>query len=288
MRWDDYKFFTAVAQAGSVRAAARDLGVHASTVSRRLEHFEARLGTALFHRTERRLTLTADGEAVVVQARAVAARLEEMEARLQGASSGGGEPLRMEVPDALLLSAPIQELFGRCDAASGLGLVLVPASQGAQVSREQLDVALRFTDMPDLDLIGQSLGRLAMACYSNSTASDAFIGWQGADGGDADLAEALRLRDFADLPVRHRAGSVVALRAALLGGLGVAALPCILGDTLPGVLRVGGEPMLGAPLWSLAHPALRGDARVQQLQGWLRDIFSARVDLLEGRVTIHP
>ncbi len=287
MNWDDYKFFTAVAEAGSVRAAARHLGVHASTVSRRLEQFEIRLGTALFQRTQRRLTLTADGAAVVSQAREVAERLEQMEARLRGVSSPGDEPLRLEVPDALLISTLMQEFFARCRTETGLRLSLVPASRGAEVSREQLDVALRVTDAPDLDLIGQSLGRFAMACYSVSTAPDAFVGWQGGADADGGLTERLRARDFPNLPVQHTAGSLLALQASLMGGLGAAAMPCIVGDVLPGASRVGGEPLFGADFWLLAHPALRGDSRVQLLQGWLREIFTAHVELLEGRVTIR-
>ncbi len=287
MNWDDYKFFTALAQAGSVRAAARNLGVHASTVSRRLEQFEARLGTTLFHRTQRRLTLTADGEAVVSQAREVAERLEEMEARLRGTATPGDEPIRLEVPDALLLSTLMPDLCARCREEAGLGLSLVPASKGAQVSREQLDMALRVTDAPDLDLIGQPLGRFAMACYSVSAAPAAFVGWQGGADVDGGLTEKLRMRDFPHLPVPHAAGSMLALRAALLGDLGAAALPCVLGDALPGAMRIGGQPMLGTEFWMLVHPALRGDSRVQRLQSWLRDIFTARVDLLEGRVTIR-
>ena len=44
MDWDDYKYFSAVAATRSVRAAAEQLDVNPSTVSRRLEHFEQRLG----------------------------------------------------------------------------------------------------------------------------------------------------------------------------------------------------------------------------------------------------
>ena len=53
MDWDDYKYFSALAATRSVRAAAEQLGVNPSTVSRRLEHFEQRLGVQLFTRSQR-------------------------------------------------------------------------------------------------------------------------------------------------------------------------------------------------------------------------------------------
>ena len=55
MDWDDYKYFSALAATRSVRAAAEQLEVNPSTVSRRLEHFEERLGVQLFTRSRRGL-----------------------------------------------------------------------------------------------------------------------------------------------------------------------------------------------------------------------------------------
>ena len=61
MDWDDYKYFSAVAATRSVRAAAERLDVNPSTVSRRLEHFEQRLGVQLFTRSPRGLTIAPEG-----------------------------------------------------------------------------------------------------------------------------------------------------------------------------------------------------------------------------------
>ena len=50
MNWDDLRFFLAVARAGTLQAAARQLGVDHTTVSRRIKALEAGLGQALFAR----------------------------------------------------------------------------------------------------------------------------------------------------------------------------------------------------------------------------------------------
>ena len=61
----DVQTFLAVASAGSLSAAARQLDVVPMQVSRRIAALEEDLGVRLFHRTTRSLTLTAEGEAFV-------------------------------------------------------------------------------------------------------------------------------------------------------------------------------------------------------------------------------
>ena len=67
----DVRTFLAVASAGSLSAAARQLDVVPMQVSRRIAALEEDLGVRLFHRTTRSLTLTAEGEASVPFATAV-------------------------------------------------------------------------------------------------------------------------------------------------------------------------------------------------------------------------
>ena len=99
MDWDDYKYFSVLVESGSVRAAAKQLGVNASTVSRRLEQFEARLGVRLFQRTQAGLQLTMDGQEVVEQVARVAQTLGEVEGHLRGRDQNFSTPLRVLLPD---------------------------------------------------------------------------------------------------------------------------------------------------------------------------------------------
>ncbi|WP_051555941.1 LysR family transcriptional regulator [Kordiimonas gwangyangensis] len=50
MNWDDLKIFLAVAEAPSMRIAAKGLRISHSTVSRRIEALEGALGARLFDR----------------------------------------------------------------------------------------------------------------------------------------------------------------------------------------------------------------------------------------------
>ncbi len=60
-----YRYFMAVADTGSVRAASRDLNVAASAISRQLQLLEQSLGTSLFDRSGRGLQLTPAGEVLL-------------------------------------------------------------------------------------------------------------------------------------------------------------------------------------------------------------------------------
>ena len=62
LRWEPIRYFVAVARAGSVMAAARQLGVGHATVLRNVARLEAGLGLRLFDHVRTGYRLTADGE----------------------------------------------------------------------------------------------------------------------------------------------------------------------------------------------------------------------------------
>ena len=72
-----YRYFVAVAELGSVRAAARQLNVAASAISRQLILLEAQLGIALFDRSGRNLELSQAGDVLLRGLRAAAQGHEE-------------------------------------------------------------------------------------------------------------------------------------------------------------------------------------------------------------------
>jgi len=80
----DLGFFSTVASAASLGAAARELGVTTAAVSKRLAQMEQRLGMALVVRTTRRMSLTPEGELYVEHARRILGEIEDMEELLGG------------------------------------------------------------------------------------------------------------------------------------------------------------------------------------------------------------
>src|SRR5215831_17317245 len=81
----DLGFFSTVAAAGSLSAAARELGITTPAVSKHLAQMEARLGVPLLMRTTRRMSLTPEGELYLEHARRILGEIDDM-AQLLGVS----------------------------------------------------------------------------------------------------------------------------------------------------------------------------------------------------------
>ncbi|WP_110640577.1 LysR family transcriptional regulator [Salinicola sp. CPA57] len=92
---DDLAFFQRVAQAGSLTGAARELGLSLSTVSKRLQQLEARLGVSLAARTTRRLALTAEGERYLKRGAMILDDLGDLENSLRDQSAALSGRLRI-------------------------------------------------------------------------------------------------------------------------------------------------------------------------------------------------
>ncbi len=80
----DESLFLRVVDAGSLRAAAEQLGTDPSTVSRRLARLEARLGVKLLHRSTRRSVATDAGAVYADGLRTLVEQREALEARVAG------------------------------------------------------------------------------------------------------------------------------------------------------------------------------------------------------------
>lgn len=133
----DLELVLAIRDQGSLAAAALSLSVAAPAVTKRLAALEARLGQRLFQRTTRRISLTAEGEAVCASAGALLDGFNTLEAQLQE---------RRKVPT------------GRIRLASTFGfgrLWLGPALARFQERYPQVHIQLQLTEqLPDLGADG--------------------------------------------------------------------------------------------------------------------------------------
>lgn len=75
----DLGFFSTLCGAGSLSAAARELGITTAAVSKHLAQMEARLGTALLSRTTRRMSLTQEGEIYLEHARRILSAIDDLQ-----------------------------------------------------------------------------------------------------------------------------------------------------------------------------------------------------------------
>ncbi|MEM9190334.1 MAG: LysR substrate-binding domain-containing protein [Myxococcota bacterium] len=101
--------FEQVAEAGSLAAAARSLGVPTSTVSRHLSRLEEELGGDLLHRGPRTATLTDLGEAVLARSRQPLRELSQIASELPELTPRG--TIRIAAPSNLALSVSFASML---------------------------------------------------------------------------------------------------------------------------------------------------------------------------------
>ena len=95
---NDLLFFSEVARAGSITAAARRTGTPKSTISRRLIRLEERIGAKLFHKTTRKIVLTGLGETYLERCERVVREVEDARAYLESVSRKAEGALRVTMP----------------------------------------------------------------------------------------------------------------------------------------------------------------------------------------------
>ena len=94
----DIKAFLITARTGSFSAAAREIGLAASVVTKRVSRLEDQIGSALFQRTTRRLTLTSEGERLRPRLQLLIAEIERGAAQRPGPEGGVAGHLRVKSP----------------------------------------------------------------------------------------------------------------------------------------------------------------------------------------------
>lgn len=283
-------------RAGTLAAAAAQLGIDASTVHRRLAQLERAVGTRLLERRGRGTALTAAGERLVQHASRVEDEVLAVQREVLGRDIELAGTIRVTAPDDIgsrLLPAHVAA-FRRKHPAITIELVL--DNRVLDLVRGEADIAIRpRRPAASTDIVGRRVSGFAGALY----ASRAYLAIRSAPrrrsdlsrhdlvAGDGSLAQSAYGRILTAVSkeerVAFRSNSMLALWRAAALGLGVAALPCFLGDSDPDLVRLfGPEPELGGELWLLYHGDLRQTARVRAFSDFLFDSIRGDRALLEG------
>ncbi|GJH16182.1 LysR family transcriptional regulator [Caballeronia novacaledonica] len=153
----DVRTFLAVASAGSLSAAARQLDVVPMQVSRRIAALEEDLGVRLFHRTTRSLTLTAEGEAFVPFASAMVDAESGARAELSPSQGKASGVLRLTAPSGFGQSVVLPMLASLLEANPELRIDLDLSDRQVDIVGQGLDVALRIAPLEDSELVAKKI-----------------------------------------------------------------------------------------------------------------------------------
>jgi DNA-binding transcriptional LysR family regulator len=153
----DLGFFSALASAGSLSAAARELGITTPAVSKRLALMESRLGVALVVRTTRRMSLTPEGELYLESARRILREIDGMEELLGVTKATPKGLLRVNATLGFGRSyvAPLISRFVRKHPQVQVQLQL--SVNPPPLTEDSFDVCIRFGAPPDSRVIARHI-----------------------------------------------------------------------------------------------------------------------------------
>ncbi len=151
------EIFTAIARHGSLRAAAEVLGIKPSTVSHQLKALEEQLGTALFVRTTRSISLTESGRALIRGAGPAFDQLSEAVESARSTGHAARGTLKLAMPEFAyhLYVGPALKSF--CGAYSEIELELSLTDALSDILGEELHAGFRLGDRVAQDMVAVRL-----------------------------------------------------------------------------------------------------------------------------------
>lgn len=184
-RFEAMGLLVTVAEAGSLSAAGRRLGIPLSSVSRKIAELETHLGARLLTRAGRQASLTEEGRAYVVACKRILEDVQETER----AAAGEYRTPRGE----LVVTAPI--VFGRLHmlpvvldflaAFPEVDVRLALIDRRLQLVEDHVDLALRIGPLADSSLVAVKLGAMRRVVV----ASPAYLARRGIPRSPAELAD---------------------------------------------------------------------------------------------------
>jgi DNA-binding transcriptional LysR family regulator len=282
--------FVAIAETGSVVAAARRLGISKSVVSERLADLERGLGARFVQRTTRRLSLTQDGTAFYARARQILRDVDLAATEVAQRRGTLAGPLRISGPVSFGSLHLGPALFGLLRTHPDIELSLELDDRFVDVLAEGYDAVVRHGPVEDKRLIVKKLAASRRVLVASPDYLTRF-------GTPSSLPELQRQhaviytnrgpsdwrfrvgRKFVTVsPITAlRVNNGLLMRDAALAGLAMALLPTFLLETpfknrTLRIVDVGAEPE-GATIFVGYPQDLRASEKIRTLTGWLRQTF---------------
>ncbi|UEP38935.1 LysR family transcriptional regulator [Burkholderia ambifaria] len=261
--WENLRCFIAVAQTGSLSAAARRLSIDHATVSRRISALEAELQVRVIDRLPRACRPTSAGGQILQ----LAEQMEEHAFAIERLALAEHMPMRgmvtMSVPPVLANNLFANHFHEFTRLHPGIRLSMASQAQRISLGRREADLAVRLVRPEEPQNVTRKLGEMVFGLYAShgyahaSTPADwAFIGYEAQF---AEMPHQKWLESIAQgRPIICEVSDITTQQVAARTGVGVAALPMFMGDSDPDLQRLpfDGESF-SREIWLVVHADLR-------------------------------
>ena len=283
--WDDLKYFLAIARSGTLRGAARAIGVNHTTLTRRLGLLENRMEGRLFDRSKEGFALTQLGQDLLPHAERVEEEMVALSRTLIGRDTKPHGTIVITMPHALALTSIMDDMVSFSTLYPAINLDIKFSNDIADLTRRQADVSLRVAHNVDDDVVGRKLVSCSQAAYcteeyasqmiDNGGEGLHFIGWNEPENDTT--ASWLQNSCYPKATLKHRVSDLIPHVTLAASGMGLAYLASALGDRHPGLVRAPYQtPLPYRDLWLLLHRDLRKTARIRLFIDYLAAEIKAR------------
>ncbi|MCB1382045.1 MAG: LysR family transcriptional regulator [Notoacmeibacter sp.] len=282
--WNLVKGFLAVAETGSLSAAARKLAASQPTLGRHISELEAALGVTLFERLPRGMALTEAGTALLEHAGAMQAGSAALSLAATGRSAAIEGTLRITASQmvAHFLLPPVLARLHREEP--GLHLEIVSSNTVENLLARDADIAIRMTAPQQAELVARKITDVAVGLF----AAPAYLDRRGTPQALEDLLlhdfvgydrDTQMLRGFAAVghPVTRdffplRTDDQVLNWRLVEQGAGLGFTQVLVGLSSPHVVPVLPDlPLPALPMYLAAHRELRNSARIRRVFDFLAE-----------------
>ena len=164
--WDDVRFFLAVAKTGSFSAAATQLNTKQTTVGRRIQALERRLGAKLFDRHRHGMEVTPAARGVMVQAESMMANAAAIERHLAGLDREMAGVVRVAATEGLAAQWLVPRLTELRRRHSDIVVQVIVGDQVLDLATRQADLAIRFFRPTSHQLVAARVGQFSMSIFA--------------------------------------------------------------------------------------------------------------------------
>jgi len=281
--WDDARFVLALSRTGTIRAAAKILSVNHTTVSRRIAAMEKQLSARLFEQTTQGYVLTASGQIIVQAAETMEDLVHGSQQQIEGADTALSGDVHIHIPD-IFNDWVCEQLAPFSRQHPNLRIHVSSDTAVANLARREADIALRFTDSPPEDMVGQKVCKMPVALYKNvdfefdpnkDLAGYPWVRWSDVFSGSR--VEKWISKKSKDTKNVTRVSTYGTLTSFIRHGAGIGLLSPWFAENDPKLVQL--TPIIEELLmdvWVLIHPDLRGVKRIKSIKDLLIELFESK------------
>ena len=277
--WENLRHFAALAQAGTLSGAARQLHVEHATVARRIAALEAELNLKLIDRRGRKLSLTVDGERIAALVEGMERGARAIDRAVEGSRSELAGSVTISAPPTFAAAMLARPLVAMRKQHPGIKVCILGETRSASLDRREADIAIRLSRPTEGHLTVVKLTELSFQLYGspaylNQTSSEdwVFIGY--GESMDVAAQQAVLIKQMAARSICFRASTLEIQHALVRESGGVAMLPDFMaGNDSTLMLAASDQPAVMRDVWLALHPDMKGSAVIRAVVNAILEDF---------------